>query len=82
MVTLKADNRRRVILPDIKPGQVFALETPGEGQFLLTIVKKADVQPHDPYPEGSLSKYVDDWNKEFAGMAKKMPVIVPPEEWD
>jgi hypothetical protein len=45
MVTLKADNRRRVQLPDAKPGEVFAYETSGEGQYTLTIVKKAEPAP-------------------------------------
>jgi hypothetical protein len=42
MVTVKADNRRRVQLPDAEPGQVYALERAGEGQFVLTLVKKVE----------------------------------------
>jgi hypothetical protein len=60
VITLKADDRRRVQLPDIKPGQVFALETPGEGQFVLTLVKKADIK--EPFPEGSLKHLVSKAN--------------------
>jgi hypothetical protein len=45
MDTLKADNRSRVKLPQVKPGTVFALESPGEGQFLLTLVKKIEPRP-------------------------------------
>lgn len=80
--TVKADERGRVVLPGIKGGLVFALESPGEGQFLLTQVKKKAVKPHDPYPEGSLSKYVDEWNQEMAPVARKMKVPAPPKEWD
>jgi hypothetical protein len=39
MVTLKADNRSRVKLPDVKPGQVFAYETSGN------VVKLTPVKP-------------------------------------
>ena len=39
MVTLKADNRSRVKLPDVKPGTVFALETSGN------VVKLTPVEP-------------------------------------
>jgi hypothetical protein len=43
--TLTADSRRRVMLPDAKPGQVFAYELAGKGQFLLTTLKKEDAEP-------------------------------------
>jgi hypothetical protein len=39
METVKADNRQRVRIPDIKPGQVFALETSGN------VVKLTPVKP-------------------------------------
>ena len=35
MVTVKADDRRRVQLPDAKPGQVFAYSSDGEGRIVL-----------------------------------------------
>jgi hypothetical protein len=41
MDTVKADNRQRVRLPDIKPGQVFAIETSGN-VFKLTPVKPVE----------------------------------------
>jgi len=45
MVTIKADNRSRVKLPDVKPGTVFELNTRGSGHFSLVEVvpKKLDV---------------------------------------
>ena len=39
MVTLKADDRRRVQIPDAKPGQVFAYELSGN------VVKLTPVKP-------------------------------------
>src|SRR5580692_767063 len=51
MVTLKADDRSRVKLPGIKPGQVFAFEDQGNGVRVLTEVKK---NVKEPFPKGSL----------------------------
>lgn len=39
MVTLKADDRRRVQIPDAKPGQIFAYELSGN------VVKLTPVKP-------------------------------------
>jgi hypothetical protein len=41
MLTVKADDRRRVQIPGIKGGQVFALEA-HDGTVTLTPVKKAE----------------------------------------
>jgi hypothetical protein len=79
MVTLKADNRRRVQLPDAKPGQVFAYTPNGDGTATLTLVR---AEAKEPFPKGSLIKYVDEWNKEFAPVARKMKIPAPPEDWD
>ncbi|HZQ48523.1 MAG TPA: hypothetical protein VFC07_16015 [Verrucomicrobiae bacterium] len=54
MVTVKADNQRRVQLPDIKAGQIFALENHGDGTITLTVVK---AETKEPFPKGSLLKY-------------------------
>ena len=43
MVTLKADNRSRVKLPDVKPGTVFELTDSGPGRFQLVEVQPKDV---------------------------------------
>ena len=43
MVTIKADNRRRVQLPGVKPGTVFELTTAAAGQFTLL-----EVAPGEP----------------------------------
>lgn len=76
MVTLKADNKRRVAIPDIKPGQVFAFENHGDGSFTLTVVK---AERKEPFPPGSLTKYVAGMNRDYADMSKGMPLPPLPE---
>ena len=34
-VTIKADNKKRVVVPDAQPGDVFAYEDHGNGHFHL-----------------------------------------------
>ena len=34
-MTIKADNKRRVVVPDAQPGDVFAYENLGRGRFSL-----------------------------------------------
>lgn len=80
METATVDDRKRVRIPETKPGQVYAVEQSGEGQFVLTLVKKADVE--EPFPPGSLAKEVDAWNKEWAGASKKLKVPAVPKDWD
>ena len=48
MVTLKADNRSRVKLPDVKPGTVFELTDSGPGRFSLVEVQPKDVPVANP----------------------------------
>ena len=74
MVTVKADNRRRVQLPDAKPGEIFAYQDNGDDTFTLIKVK---AERKEPFPRGSLLKQVDDWNREMAPVARKMKVPVP-----
>jgi hypothetical protein len=54
--TLIVDSKKRVRLPDAKPNQVFAYEQQGEGRFLLTLLIKQE--PVEPFPRGSLRKYL------------------------
>lgn len=35
-MTVTADNKRRVVLPTAKPGELFEVELAGEGRFILT----------------------------------------------
>ena len=39
MMTIKADDRRRVQIPGIKPGQVFAYADNGDGSITLAPVR-------------------------------------------
>jgi hypothetical protein len=34
-MTVKADNKRRIVVPDAKPGDVFSFENVSEGRFML-----------------------------------------------
>jgi hypothetical protein len=54
--TLIVDAKKRIRLPDAEPNQVFAYERPSEGRFVLTRLVKAE--PDEPFPRGSLSKYL------------------------
>ncbi|HZV35069.1 MAG TPA: hypothetical protein VFB72_10895 [Verrucomicrobiae bacterium] len=79
MVTLKADNKRRVAIPDIKPGQVFAFEDNGDGSYTLIKVK---AERKEPFPPGSLRKYFDrKRDAEMSAIAKAMPLPPLPEDY-
>lgn len=39
-MTLKADNKRRVVVPDARPGDVFDYEDRGNGRYLLVRLTK------------------------------------------
>lgn len=54
MHTLVADDKKRVRIPDAKPGQVFAYEKDGKTITLSEVVKK---KTKEPFPPGSLLKY-------------------------
>lgn len=41
MITTKADSRRRVVLPNAKPGQVYLVHDNPGGSFTLTVIKPA-----------------------------------------
>jgi hypothetical protein len=45
MKTIKADDRGRLQLPDIEPGQVFGMENMENGVYVLTDVKKDLKEP-------------------------------------
>ena len=54
MHTITVDDKKRVRIPDAKPGQVFAIEPTGNGGFNLQPVKG---ETTEPFPPGSLLKY-------------------------
>ena len=76
MDTVKADDRQRVRLPNVKPGQVFVLTNNGDDIITLTKVK---VNAKEPFPPGSLRKVVDEMNREWAGVKLDVP---EPEDRD
>lgn len=55
MKTLTVDAHKRIRIPDAKPRQVFAYENAGDGRLILTEVK---AEAAEPFPPGSLLKYV------------------------
>ena len=79
MTTVKADDRRRVQIPGIKAGQVFALEDQGNGVRILTELKK-DVR--EAFPKGSL-KYLctPERDAEMTEIAKAFIVGIPKDAY-
>ena len=41
MITAKADSRKRVLIPNARPGQVFEIVPEGEGNYRILLVKSA-----------------------------------------
>ena len=41
-MTIKADSKKRVVVPDARPGDVFAYEDQGNGHFLLVRLNLPD----------------------------------------
>ena len=74
MVTLKADNRRRVQLPDAKPGDVFEYKNSGQGSVTLTVVKAVVQEPFPPDYDFGLTPAR---NKELLELAKGSSLEVP-----
>jgi len=50
--TITADQAKQVIIPDSKPGQVFAYISNGDGTITLTPIEAA---VKEPFPERSLA---------------------------
>jgi hypothetical protein len=42
VITTKADNQKRVVVPQAKPGQVYAVGEKADGSLTLTVVKPTD----------------------------------------
>lgn len=51
MPTTQADEKRRVILPDAKPGDLFDIRRPGNGDFLLVRLTSPAPEPPRSYDE-------------------------------
>jgi len=56
ITTVTVDDKKRVRLPNAKPGQVFAFESAEDGSVTLTPVKPP--QRKERFPRGSLLKYL------------------------
>ena len=75
MKTLTVDDQKRIRIPDAKPRQVFAYENSGDGRLTLTLVK---AEAQEPFPPGSLKKYVTpEFNEELAALAKGSSLQLP-----
>ena len=42
MTISKADSRKRVVVPQARPGEAYAIQENADGSFTLTIVKSAE----------------------------------------
>jgi hypothetical protein len=73
MTTVTVDDRKRVRLPDAKPGQVLAIQDNGDGSVTLRPVNKADAK--ERFPRGSLRKLVDEMNREWKGVKLPVPSV-------
>jgi hypothetical protein len=74
MTTATVDDRKRVRLPDAKPGQVLAIQDNGDGSVTLTPVKP---DAKKAFPRGSLVKHAKEWNREWAPLARTVPIPEP-----
>lgn len=69
MVTLKADDRGRVKLPGIKPGQIFAFDESGNGILKLTPVK-----PVEPVEEPPVKVRFEKRGRYTVGVTDRGPI--------
>jgi hypothetical protein len=44
VVTTKADNRKRVMIPFVEPGRIYAVKDNADGSFTLSAVKEATTE--------------------------------------
>jgi hypothetical protein len=42
VITTKVDSEKRVLVPQAKPGQVYAVQENADGGFTLTVIKSAE----------------------------------------
>ena len=62
MKTLKVDAYKRIRLPDVEPGTIFAYSNNGHGTIMLTQIKP---KMEGAFPPGSLLKYLTpEWEAE------------------
>ena len=69
------DNKRRIRIPDLKPGEVLAYQNNGNDSFTLTKVKAV---AKEPFPEGSLAYLcTPERDAELTAIAKGCVVGIP-----
>ena len=73
--TLTVDDQQRIRMPDAKPRQIFAYENHGDGHVTLTLMS---VATKEPFPKGSLRKYVTgENNAELSVLARSSSLQLP-----
>jgi len=77
MTTATVDDKQRVRLKSMKPGQVLAIQENGDGSVTLCPVKP---DAKEAFPRGSLVKAAEDWNRDWAKAKIKQPA--PPKDWE
>lgn len=61
-MTLKADSKKRVLVPDARPGDVFDYENHGNGHFHLVRLNKPRSQPK--MTKSEVLRAIDGWKSE------------------
>ena len=66
-MTVVADEKRRVSLPAIQPGDTFQVQVAGDGKIVLTLIEslsqaptKVHVEKHNGFSVGVLDRPIDE----------------------
>ena len=66
-MTVTADNKRRVVLPSAKPGDLFEVQFSGEGKLVLTRLEpveprqaRVEIQKRGKYSVGVLDRPINE----------------------
>ena len=78
MVINKVDPKKRLVIPQAKPGQYLSIRDNGDGSITLTPVK-ADTK--EPFPPGSLLKYLDAERDERDAMIASATIVGVPKDY-
>jgi hypothetical protein len=75
MVINKVDSKKRLVIPQAKPGQYLSITDNGDGSTTLTPVKP---DTKEPFPPGSLLKYMTkERDADMTAIAKATIIGVP-----
>jgi hypothetical protein len=83
--TVKVDSAKRVRLPDVKPGQVFAYSADGKGRIVLLEVRVKAGSPEPSLIEGfkPLSKAtLDKLYRERQEDDESVSLLIDAQAWD